>query len=1532
MCPLYARRIAVSLLILGTAPLSVAGSNDLAALLDGVAEVATQERPGPLCVYGPEAFPVIVAAVSHSALVGVRAPVVAAGRWGAGRVVALGHNSYFRRTGLETLDTGRLITNALHWAAGERATASSRIGVVGKAELQAYLTEADHDVVQVALTPESLRVVDVVAMEMRSQSVPELEALSAFVRGGGGLVTASKGWTWIDKKPPMDSIHDYAGNRLLAAAGIQWDHHDWIARTSTTGDAVNGALELTHAGRALEAIEAYAIGRRTLSQPEIDQSFYSLQRAVAGTPPDDTLFLPRLQAFLMSNERDRWPSADHPVGKSDVVAHLAATLFVTEHNRTPAESVRTHPAAADFPGSVPADAPRLTRTLTIDTTEPRGHATGPEGWPDAPRWHSTGLYAVPGDLVTVTVPARAANGGLFVRVGAHSDGIWSRSEWTRMPEISRRFPISASRTPVANAFGGLIYIEVPVEADLGKIAVTVAGAVAAPLFVLGETDPAVWRNEIRHAPGPWAEIAGRNMIVTTDAREVRGLDDPASVAKTWDRVLGLNAELAAWPSPARLRRERIVVDRQISLGVMHSGYPIMAHLDQQANIVDVDHLRTEGNWGFFHEVGHNHQSSDWTFEGTVEVTCNLFTLYVYEFLCGIPVAERYHAWIDVRTREMIARYDFENPDFAQWKREPGLALLMYVQLQEAFGWDAYRQVFAAYRALPDAERPKSDDEKRDQWLVRFSRQVGRNLGPFFVAWGVPTSGVARASIADMPVWLPPESLSRLEIISGDGQQGAPGEALAQPLVVEVRGQFGNLVPEAPVTFRVTAGEGKLSGRFTVQHATTDANGRVEIPLTLGPNPGTNTVEVSIGGRELVTFISEGVGTGVTELNGDYRTWHLPTLATMRLGKGVMGNGDRAVALSPDGRCLAVASAIGVWLYEASTSRALALLKTAGPVHSVAFSPGDILAAGLDNGRVELWDVETGTSITTLRHADWGRVSAVAFSPDGTRLASGSGEQTIKLWDLETRGEIGTWEVSRDGNLLWTVSVAFSPDGRRLASGFQDGTVRLWDVATGTEVATLEGHTDRVTSVSFSPDGSLLASAGAGKDPTVRLWNAETQTEVATLRGHTREVRSVSFSPDGATLASGSSDRTVRLWDLANYEEVASLEEHGKGIVTVTFSPDGANLVSGATDGTVLLRDLETGNVAGLSEHGSLSSMALSPDGATLASGSRDGTVRLRDAATGAVIATLNAHTSWVNSVSFSPDGALLASGSSDRTVRLWDMKTQDLIGTMEGYSGAVYGVSFSPDGTHLASGSSDRTVKLWDVTTRELIGTLEGHTERVYGVSFSHDSAILASAGGADKTVKLWDVRTRILIETLEGHQSPVDALSFSPDGGILASGSHQTLKLWETGTWEPIVVVDGRAAALSFSHDGTILAFDSRREVRLWDVASRRMIATLYGHAMRVHSVAISHDGATLASGSWDGTIMLWDTARYIVPPVPNPDFDGDGTVGFGDFVLFAAKFGLSQNDDGFDVRFDLDGNGAIGFSDFLIFANAFGNGTGST
>jgi hypothetical protein len=164
-------------------------------------------------------------------------------------------------------------------------------------------------------------------------------------------------------------------------------------------------------------------------------------------------------------------------------------------------------------------------------------------------------------------------------------------------------------------------------------------------------------------------------------------------------------------------------------------------------------------WGFPHELGHNVQNPAWSFQGSEEPRAQLFAIYVMEKLCRIPVSSNQHGSAEFRANQM-AKYNFARPNFEQWKRDQWIGLTTYLQLQQAFGWEAFRSVFAQYSKMPASEQPKSDDEKRDQWMLRFSRQVHRNLGPFFQAWGIPMSEAARASIADLPAWMPDELSSR----------------------------------------------------------------------------------------------------------------------------------------------------------------------------------------------------------------------------------------------------------------------------------------------------------------------------------------------------------------------------------------------------------------------------------------------------------------------------------------------------------------------------------------------------------------------------------------------------------------------------------------------------------------------------------------------------------------------------------------------------------------------------------------------------
>ncbi|HUT33832.1 MAG TPA: M60 family metallopeptidase [Planctomycetota bacterium] len=734
------RRLTFSLFLVAFAAAEGAEgvAGDVEQLLEGVARIAAPGAPGSLCVFGDAAFAVVAGGAGGA----VRQPVVGATTMGKGRVVAFGHDGYFGAEALAAADTGRLMLNAVRWAA-RKPPAEAHIAVRRQGGLLAFLRKQGMkaEALDGAEWSAKLAGFNVLCCHSNELGGDARAAVADFLKGGGGLVAADTAWGWLQLHPGRGLLADHPGNRLLAAAGLVWA--DGMAeRTDPAGFAANAAIPaLVHAGRALDALNAHSTGKAQLKPEEISQASWTLTHAARSLPPEDMLLLPRLRRLEQAHSSSAVPTPQKPLTMKEPLARVLLTLQVNELRAAPPEQAKAHPAAAAFPGAVPDKAERVTRTLEINTT--------------VPAWHSTGLYAAPGELLAVEVPQAAAGKGLWARIGAHSDTLWHHAAWRRVPDICRRFPLNAPATKAANAFGGLVYVEVPGGCKVGVVPVKIGGAVEAPLYVLGKMDLAAWRETIRQRPAPWAELATSKVIITLPSKNVRTLDEPEDLMKFWDQVLDACAELAAIPLE-RSRPERYVTDVQISAGYMHSGYPLMTHLDMADVFADKKRLLADahgGVWGLFHEMGHNHQSGDWTFGGTGEVTVNLFTLYVYDKVLGRAPKSLRNFGPEPRAKT-LKTYLATGPDFGKWKSAPFLALLMYIQLQEGFGWDAFKKVFAEYRALPGRQKPRSDDEKRDQWMVRFSRAVGRNLGPFFQAWGVPTSDKARASIADLPAWMP----------------------------------------------------------------------------------------------------------------------------------------------------------------------------------------------------------------------------------------------------------------------------------------------------------------------------------------------------------------------------------------------------------------------------------------------------------------------------------------------------------------------------------------------------------------------------------------------------------------------------------------------------------------------------------------------------------------------------------------------------------------------------------------------------------
>jgi hypothetical protein len=435
--------------------------------------------------------------------------------------------------------------------------------------------------------------------------------------------------------------------------------------------------------------------------------------------------------------------------KSETGKHILGIAGDYLHELPPRE-VPPHAAAQAIYGSIPEGAVRVTSEVAIN--------------PRRVRMHSTGFYAAPGDVVVIEVPEKWTQRGLRIHISGHRDNIPLKKNLVRTPRSPARiFTVVQTRTEVAAAYGGALYVDTGSEPiDAVPFQVKFENVLLAPTYVRGHTTLDNWQTTQRTHPAPYAEFVGENVAISFPADWIRDLDDPAPLMEYWDGVVDLHDKLGGY-TEMRKMPERINVDCQISAGLFHAGYPTQGPQSQCRGVVDFVKLKSTGNWGWFHELGHEAQrrpdkawswNNPYTFDGSIEVTVNLFSAHAFDQL-GMQLRGGWGWTANAEAvAEKAAKFLAQGKTYADGGA--GDKLAMHLQIRHAFGWDVYRKVLASYSRDHDenpARLPKGEQAERDAWLVRMSQATGHNLSTFYgKTWGIPLSPEAMEKVAKLPTW------------------------------------------------------------------------------------------------------------------------------------------------------------------------------------------------------------------------------------------------------------------------------------------------------------------------------------------------------------------------------------------------------------------------------------------------------------------------------------------------------------------------------------------------------------------------------------------------------------------------------------------------------------------------------------------------------------------------------------------------------------------------------------------------------------
>ena len=704
-----------------------ADQNDL---LRGMDEADFSGWPSPILPIGEWSFPV---AFESSGI-----PVVSASHVGKGKILGYGHESWVDYT------NHPFSLRAVEWVCGENAEVGFAYGA-GFDDFEDELEAAGHNV-HLSITPSDLTGLDCLLDEFwNGHDDYDNAALVDFMISGGGLIMGGHAWYWSYSN--SDVAHNYPGNKIAKSTGLfvssDWGYNDVYFQNipheySTISNAIAGVLADRIDGVEMDADDA-SVAYSALSDCT---GIVTLDYTDFWTP---LRHLVNQTGYTVIPYSTLWSSTGYELG-ADPVADIILRLEDALMFGLPADELPIHPSHVEFPGEVPSNATRISRTVTVNATQSGLPSNFGYSNARSSLRMSTGLYAPPGEIITISVDQETSELGFSILIGAHTDGLWNKEIIKRHSRIYRTWSIENTTTIVANAFGGPIYAYIPAGSAFGEINVTISGAIRAPLFVLGETSDFEWIYSEKDNPAPWAELVSNNFIMTVPSSEIRDLNNPSQLMNWWDRALEMEHELYGfepWP-----RVERAVFDVQISVGWMHSGYPFMAHDLSVPDVVNYTHMSENGDWGMFHELGHNHQWMPSTLPGTTETSCNFASVYLMEDLVGVDG----HGAVDPeQRRNRMESYFTDGSNISNWS--VWTALDTYLIIKEEWGWNPITEALSVYYNLSPAEVPSTEEEEFNTWVLHLSNSTGYNLAPYHAAWGFPLNENTYSALEHLPIWV-----------------------------------------------------------------------------------------------------------------------------------------------------------------------------------------------------------------------------------------------------------------------------------------------------------------------------------------------------------------------------------------------------------------------------------------------------------------------------------------------------------------------------------------------------------------------------------------------------------------------------------------------------------------------------------------------------------------------------------------------------------------------------------------------------------